>query len=61
MVFEVVFFFVSLSALGAWLFAESPDMYTWIGAAIVFGSSLYIAWRESVVRKEKRAAGTDKS
>ena len=28
------------TALGAWLFAESPDMYTWIGAAIVFGSSL---------------------
>lgn len=49
------------TALGAWLFAESPDMYTWIGAAIVFSSSLYIAWRESVVRKEKKTTAPDKS
>lgn len=39
--------------LGATLFAEIPDVFTWVGAAIVFGSSLYIAWRESVVRKQK--------
>lgn len=42
--------------LGAFLFAERPDVYTWIGAGIVFGSSLYIAWREAVVRKEKKKA-----
>jgi drug/metabolite transporter (DMT)-like permease len=44
------------SMLGAFLFAEQPDAYTWIGAGIVFGSSLYIAWREAVVRKEKKKA-----
>jgi len=41
---------------GIVLFAEVPDLYTWIGAAIVFGSSCYIVWRESKVRKEKAAA-----
>lgn len=44
------------AVLGALLFNEQPDVFTWIGAAIVFGSSFYIAWRESVVRKEKIAA-----
>jgi len=38
---------------GIILFAEVPDLLTWVGAAIVFGSSFYIAWRESKVRKEK--------
>jgi drug/metabolite transporter (DMT)-like permease len=38
---------------GIVLFAEVPDLFTWIGAAIVFGSSCYIVWRESKVRKEK--------
>jgi drug/metabolite transporter (DMT)-like permease len=42
--------------LGIVLFAEVPDTFTWIGAAIVFGSSFYIAWRETKVRKEKAAA-----
>ena len=42
--------------LGAFFFAERPDVYTWIGAGIVFGSSFYIAWRETVVRREKKAA-----
>jgi drug/metabolite transporter (DMT)-like permease len=38
---------------GIVLFSEVPDFLTWVGAAIVFGSSLYIAWRESKVRGEK--------
>ena len=37
----------------SWLFTEIPDIYTWIGAAIVFTSSFYIAYRESVVRRER--------
>jgi drug/metabolite transporter (DMT)-like permease len=39
--------------LGIILFAEVPDAMTWIGGAIVFGSSLYIAWREATLRKGK--------
>jgi drug/metabolite transporter (DMT)-like permease len=40
--------------LGVFVFGEHPDVYTWIGAAIVFGSSFYIAWRETVLRREKK-------
>ena len=44
------------AVLGALLFGELPDVFTWIGAAIVFGSSFYIAWRETVLRREKKVA-----
>jgi drug/metabolite transporter (DMT)-like permease len=27
-------------------FAERPDLYTWIGGAVIFSSTLYIAYRE---------------
>jgi drug/metabolite transporter (DMT)-like permease len=38
--------------LGAWLlFAETIDGPTWIGAAIIIASTLYIARREAVLRK----------
>src|SRR5215831_8263085 len=39
--------------LGIIFFAEVPDLLTWVGGAIVFGSSLYIAWREAKLRKAK--------
>jgi hypothetical protein len=32
-----------------------PDLFTYIGAAIVFGSSFYIAWREAKLRKAAKA------
>ena len=32
--------------IGAWFFAEIPDLYTWIGAAMVFSAGLFIAFRE---------------
>lgn len=32
--------------IGAWFFAEIPDIYTWIGAAVSFSSGLFIAFRE---------------
>jgi drug/metabolite transporter (DMT)-like permease len=38
---------------GIILFAEVPDLLTWVGAAIVFASSFYIAWRETKVRRAK--------
>lgn len=34
------------AALGFVLFAEVPDFHTWVGAAIIFTSTFYIAWRE---------------
>jgi len=44
------------SLFGYFLFAETPDAYTWIGAAIIFASGTYIAYSESVVAREVRRA-----
>lgn len=33
--------------LGYLFFAESPDIWTWVGAAIIFSATLYTAHRES--------------
>lgn len=35
-----------VALLGAWLFGEVPDRYTFIGAGVIFTASLYIARRE---------------
>ena len=40
--------------LGAWLFGEIPDQYTFIGAGVIFSASLYIAHRE-----RRRAQGQE--
>ncbi len=39
------------SALGFMLFAEVPDIYTWIGAAIIFTSSFYVVYREQQIAR----------
>ena len=36
--------------IGAWFFAEIPDMFTWIGATVIFSSGLFIAFRERSVQ-----------
>ena len=36
------------SALGFLVFAEVPDVWTWIGGAVIFSSTVYIAFRETV-------------
>lgn len=36
--------------IGAWFFGEIPDVYTWIGAAVIFSSGLFIAYRERQAR-----------
>jgi drug/metabolite transporter (DMT)-like permease len=36
--------------IGAWFFAELPDLFTLIGAAVIFGSGLFIAFRERRVK-----------
>ena len=38
--------------IGAWFFAEIPDMFTWIGATVIFSSGLFIAFRERSVRSQ---------
>ena len=39
--------------IGAWFFAEIPDMYTWIGATVIFLSGFFIAFRERSVRSQR--------
>lgn len=42
--------------IGVWFFAEVPDIYTWIGAAVIFSSGLFIAYRE---RRTKHSTPSD--
>ena len=41
------------SALGFLLFAEIPTLYTILGAAIIFASSFYVAYRERQIDKRE--------
>ncbi|MEQ8349188.1 MAG: DMT family transporter [Sneathiellaceae bacterium] len=44
--------------LGFFVFGDFPDIYTWIGAAIIVGSGMFITWREyrlSVARRHAAA------
>lgn len=43
-------------AIGYWLFAEMIDVWTWVGATIVFSSAVYITHREAKLRKERARA-----
>lgn len=42
------------SMLGFMLFTEVPTLYTWIGAAIIFISSFYVAFRERQLGREDK-------
>jgi drug/metabolite transporter (DMT)-like permease len=43
--------------LGFFFFAALPDGWVWLGGAIIFGSSIYIAHRESRAHRQRAAAG----
>ena len=43
--------------LGMWVFGEIPDIYTWIGATVVFASGFFIAWREHQERRNGGESG----
>jgi drug/metabolite transporter (DMT)-like permease len=48
-----------LVALMAWLaFGEAPDLWTWIGGAMIIGSVIYIAHREAVLARENARRAT---
>ena len=40
--------------MGMWVFGELPDLYTWIGAFVVFASGFYLAYREHQERRRAR-------
>ncbi len=41
---------------GFWLFGQSPSVWTYVGAAVIFASALYISHREAVRRAQIRSA-----
>jgi len=48
------------AAFGYIFFFEFPDFYTWVGAFVIFSSSMYIAYRESRLNKAQRQAAASK-
>jgi drug/metabolite transporter (DMT)-like permease len=44
------------AAFGFVLFAETTEIWTWIGALVIFGATYYITWYETKVLKENKAA-----
>jgi drug/metabolite transporter (DMT)-like permease len=38
------------------LFAEVPSLWTWLGGAVIFTSTVYIAQREAAVARRRRLA-----
>jgi len=45
-----------VAAIGYVFFAQVPDVWTWIGAAVIFGSSYYAARREALHHRRAAAA-----
>ena len=42
-----------VAAVGFLLFGELPDVWTWVGAAVIAAAAIYIAHRESRVARER--------
>lgn len=40
--------------IGWWMFGEVTDIWTWIGAAVIFASAIYITRREAKLRSQAR-------
>lgn len=58
--FSAPFRYVSLVvavALGYVVFGEFPDLWTWIGAGLIIGAGLFVAWREAALARAHSRAG----
>ncbi len=40
------------SLIGMFVFSEIPDIWTWLGAIVIFASAIYITYRESFIKKK---------
>ena len=49
---------ICASIMGYLFFAEVPDLWTWVGGAVIFSAGTYIAYRESQVRRQPKPATT---
>lgn len=47
---------IFVAIIGFVFFNEVPDVWTWVGAAVIVGSSVYIARREAQVARAERIA-----
>ena len=47
--------------LGYFLFFQQPDIWTFVGAAVIFSSALYISHREAVRRAQVNSAAAQKA
>jgi drug/metabolite transporter (DMT)-like permease len=47
---------IFVSLLGYLLFGERPDVWTWVGGAVIVGASVYIARREAQLSRPRAAA-----
>ncbi|NQV54303.1 MAG: DMT family transporter [Rhodospirillales bacterium] len=45
-----------VAAIGYFFFGQQPDIWTWVGAAIIFFGAIYSARREALHQRERRAA-----
>ncbi|MBM3537262.1 MAG: DMT family transporter [Alphaproteobacteria bacterium] len=45
---------IGSAALGFLLFGDLPDVYTWLGAALIVGCGLFIGWRERGATEGRR-------
>ena len=46
-----------VEVIAFFLFGEVPDLWTWVGAAVIAASAIYIARREAKADATGRAAG----
>ncbi len=44
------------TAIGWIMFSELPDIWTWVGAAVIFAASYYVVYREGKARRAQRKA-----
>ncbi len=47
----------SVAFFAYFMFGETPDRWVWLGAAVIFSSTLYIAHREAVIARRRVAGG----
>ena len=48
---------ITMTFFGWLFFGDFPDHYTWLGVAILVAAGVFVAWRESLVQKQKALGG----
>ena len=46
---------VFVALIGIVVFDQIPSVWTWVGAAVIFGSGVYVMRREAIAAREGRA------